>query len=147
MAVVSIFVGSMYGNADNLAAEVKKSLVAQGHEAEVFDSGALKQVEQADNILFVSSTTGAGDIPDNLEPLITQMQSKSPMLTGKKVGVIALGDRSYGETFCGAGKHIEQVVKELNATVLKPRLDVDAGEYFEPWEPVEPWLKSWQQGL
>jgi flavodoxin len=147
MAVVSIFVGSMYGNAENLATEVQKHLVEQGHDVEVFSNGDINHIKRADNILFICSTTGAGDVPDNLAPLITQMQTQSPMLTGKKLGVIALGDSSYGDTFCGAGKQIEHVVKELNATLLRPRLDVDAGEYFEPWEPVEPWLKSWQRGL
>ncbi|MBE0368899.1 MULTISPECIES: flavodoxin domain-containing protein [Pseudoalteromonas] len=147
MAVVSIFVGSMYGNADNLAAEIKKALLAQGHEAAVYDSGTLEQIKQSDNILFVSSTTGSGDIPDNLEPLISQMHSQAPMLTGKKVGVVALGDRSYGETFCGAGRQIDELIRGLDATSVTSRLDIDAGEYFEPWEPTELWLRSWQQAL
>lgn len=147
MAAVSIFVGSMYGNADNLAAQAKKFLNEQGHTATVFDNGTIEQVKQADNILFVSSTTGEGDIPDNLAPLISQMQRQFPMLSGKKVGVIALGDSSYVDTFCGAGRKIDALVKELNASLIKPRLDVDACEHFEPWEPVEPWLQGWQRSL
>ncbi|WP_105167773.1 flavodoxin [Pseudoalteromonas sp. T1lg23B] len=143
MASVSIFVGSVYGNADNLAIEVKNKLQSLGHEATVYEGGTLEQLQNASNILFISSTTGAGDLPDNLQPLFTQMQSQFPMLTNKKVGVIGLGDISYGETFCGAGRQIDALVQELNATVPVERLDIDACEHFEPWEPAAPWLMRW----
>ncbi|BBN80986.1 flavodoxin [Pseudoalteromonas sp. A25] len=143
MASVSIFVGSMYGNADNLAAEVKNKLISLGHEATVFEDGTIEQLVAADNLLFITSTTGAGDLPDNIQPLFSQMQSQFPMLTNKKVGVIALGDSSYGDTFCGGGRQIDALVQELNATLPIERLDIDACEHFEPWEPAAPWLMRW----
>lgn len=91
MAKVSIFVGSMYGNAENLANDSAEFLNKSGHEASVIEPASIVDVTQAENILFISSTTGSGDIPDNLLPLFLQMQSEFPMLTGKKVAVIALG--------------------------------------------------------
>ncbi|GEK09238.1 flavodoxin [Pseudoalteromonas sp. McH1-7] len=142
MAKISIFVGSMYGNAENLANDSAELLNQAGHEAHVVEPATLADLKQAENILFISSTTGAGDIPDNLLPLFLQMQSEFPMLTGKQVAVIALGDRSYGDTYCGAGKQIDALVEELNATRVQARLDIDACEHFEPWEPAKPWLQS-----
>ncbi|MBD1584314.1 flavodoxin [Pseudoalteromonas sp. S16_S37] len=147
MASVSIFVGSMYGNADNLAAEVKNKLISLGHDATVFEDGNIEQLKSADNVLFITSTTGSGDLPDNIQPLFQQMQSQFPMLTSKKVGVIGLGDSSYGETFCGAGQQVDALVKELNATIPVERLDIDACEHFEPWEPAAPWLMLWAAQL
>lgn len=147
MAKVSIFVGSMYGNAENLANDSAEFLNKSGHEASVIEPASITDVTQANNILFISSTTGSGDIPDNLLPLFLQMQSEFPMLTGKKVAVIALGDSSYGDTFCGAGKQIDTLIEELNATRVQPRLDIDACEYFEPWEPAEPWLQALAKNL
>ncbi|MCG7534743.1 flavodoxin domain-containing protein [Pseudoalteromonas sp. OOF1S-7] len=145
MASFTLFVGSVFGNAENLAAEVKKDIEQQGHSATIAEPLTLEQVKSAENLLFISSTTGQGDIPENLLPLILQMQSQFPMLTGKTVGVVALGDSSYGDTFCGAGRQIDALIQELNATVTEPRLDVDACEHFEPYEAVAPWLQKWLQ--
>ncbi|MFC3031667.1 flavodoxin [Pseudoalteromonas fenneropenaei] len=147
MANIAIFVGSMYGNAENLADTVAKQLINQGHGVNVHMDGTIEQVKQAETLLFISSTTGQGDLPDNIYPLFLQLQSQFPMLTGKKAGVIALGDSSYGDTFCGAGRQIDGLLQELAATQVMPRLDVDACEYFEPWEAVEAWLQDWQAQL
>lgn len=147
MASITLFVGSVFGNAENLASEVKNDIEQQGHSAVIAEEPTLEQVKLADNLLFISSTTGQGDIPENLLSLVLQMQSQFPMLTGKTVGVVALGDSSYGDTFCGAGRQIDALVQELNATVTEPRLDVDACEHFEPYEAVAPWLQKWLQHL
>jgi sulfite reductase alpha subunit-like flavoprotein len=76
-----------------------------------------------------------------------QLRNQSPMLTGKKAGVIALGDSSYGDTYCGAGKQVDALLQTLHAQQTTPRLDVDACEHFEPWEVVETWLTDWQKTL
>ena len=146
MASISIFVGSVYGNAQNLAEQVLKAL-SSSHQVSVFESASIDDVKAAEVALFITSTTGSGDLPDNIEPLIMQLRNQSPMLTGKKAGVIALGDSSYGDTYCGAGKQVDALLQELNAEQTSPRLDVDACEYFEPWEVVEAWLTKWQKTL
>ncbi|KZN32706.1 flavodoxin domain-containing protein [Pseudoalteromonas luteoviolacea] len=147
MASITLFVGSVYGNAENLAEQIESHIKTVGHQANIAQSPTIDSLKAAEHVLFVSSTTGQGDIPDGLFPLFLQMQAQLPMLTDKQVGVVALGDSSYGDTYCGAGRQIDALVQELNAKTPQPRLDVDAGEYFEPWEPVEPWLKSWLASL
>ncbi len=144
MASISIFVGSVYGNAQNLAEQVLKAL-SSSHHVRLFESASIDDVKAAEVALFITSTTGSGDLPDNIEPLIMQLRSQSPMLAGKKAGVISLGDSSYGDTYCGAGKQVDALLQELNAQQTAPRLDVDACEYFEPWEVVETWLTNWQK--
>jgi flavodoxin len=88
MASISIFVGSVYGNAQNLAEQVQGTLSAS-HQVSVFESASIDDVKAAEVALFITSTTGSGDLPDNIEPLIMQLRSQSPMLTGKK----SRGDR------------------------------------------------------
>jgi flavodoxin len=146
MASISIFVGSVYGNAQSLAEQVQTSL-SSSHQVSLFESASIDDVKAAEVALFITSTTGSGDLPDNIEPLIMQLRNQSPMLTGKKAGVIALGDSSYGDTYCGAGKQVDALLQELNAQQTAPRLDVDACQYFEPWEVVEAWLTKWQKTL
>jgi len=146
MASISIFVGSVYGNALNLAEQAQAAL-AVSNQVNLFESATIEDLHNTEVALFITSTTGEGDIPDNIEPLIMQMRSQLPSLIGKKVGVISLGDSSYGETYCGAGKQVDALLQSLNATQLQPRLDVDASEHVEPWELVETWLNKWQKLL
>ncbi len=55
--------------------------------------------------------------------------------------MIALGDSSYGETFCGGGRQFEELLIELQGKIIQPRLDIDAMVDFEP-EPVAlPWVE------
>jgi flavodoxin len=146
MASISIFVGTVYGNALNLAEQAQAAL-AVSNQVNLFESATIEDLHNTEVALFITSTTGEGDIPDNIEPLIMQMRSQLPSLIGKKVGVISLGDSSYGETYCGAGKQVDALLQSLNATQLQPRLDVDASEHVEPWELVETWLNKWQKLL
>ena len=146
MASISIFVGTVYGNALNLAEQAQAAL-AVSNQVNLFESATIEDLHNTEVALFITSTTGEGDIPDNIEPLIMQMRSQLPSLIGKKVGVISLGDSSYGETYCGAGKQVDALLQSLNATQLQPRLDVDASEHVEPWELVEAWLNKWQKLL
>jgi flavodoxin len=147
MAKVTIIVGSMYGNAENLAIKVQETLNAQGIDSTVAMSASLNDITSAQNLLFITSTTGQGDLPDNIQPVFSQMQSQFPMLTGKTVGVIGLGDTSYGDTYCGGGKQVQALIEELNATIPVPMLEVDACEYFDPWEVAEAWLVEWVKNL
>jgi sulfite reductase alpha subunit-like flavoprotein len=65
------------------------------------------------------------------------------MLTGKQYGIIAMGDRSYGDTFCGAGRSFDELFRDLQAKPVGHRLEIDACEDFEPWPVTEPWLNEW----
>lgn len=142
MAEISIFYGSVYGAAERLADTAQEKLNELGHQAEVIDNPQVQDMLDAKSILVVTSTTGQGDIPDNLVPLFISLQTQFPMLTAKPFAVLAMGDSSYGETFCGAGRQFDELLQELQATQVQPRLEVDALEHFEP-EPVAlPWLQS-----
>ena len=72
MAEIGIFVGTMYGNALLVAEEAEAILTAQGHKATVFEDPELSdwQVYQDKYVLVVTSTTGQGDLPDSIVPLV-----------------------------------------------------------------------------
>jgi flavodoxin len=142
MSRVSIFYGSVYGNAQQLAEDVQTELEQLGVKAELLDEPELDDVQMADELLFISSTTGQGDIPPNLEGLILDMESRFPLLDGRPFAVVALGDSSYGDTYCGAGRHIYALLEELQGSAKAPLLKVDACETLEPQEEVLPWIKQ-----
>ncbi|MBO7926181.1 flavodoxin [Pseudoalteromonas sp. K222D] len=143
MAHISIFVGSVYGGAERLSDEVATTIEQAGHGVTVFNEPVLSDIQSASHILIITSTTGQGDVPDNLADFYNQLNSTFPMLTDKPFGIIAMGDRSYGDTFCGAGRSFDELLRDLQAKPVGNRLEVDACEDFEPWPVTEPWLTTW----
>lgn len=143
MAKIALIVGSVYGAAQYVAEEAQPLLAGLGHEVTRYEEAKLDEVLNfnADIWLLISSTTGQGDIPDNLLPFYLDVQNRFPLLTGKKFAVIALGDSSY-DTFCGAGEQLRELLLEIQGTELAPMLRIDAGETLEPETIALPWLKQ-----
>ncbi|MEW9797646.1 flavodoxin [Alteromonas sp. CYL-A6] len=142
MTALTIFAGSVYGNAQNVAEEVEKALGEQGVEAEVLSEPDVSDFTDAKAILVITSTTGQGDVPPNLEWVFADLKSQFPMLTGKPFAVAALGDSSYGDSFCGAGRQFQELLTELQAEPVADMLEVDAIETLEPEEDVVNWVNS-----
>ena len=147
MAHISIFVGTVNGGAERLSDDIAATIKQAGHSAAVITEASLDDIKNASNILIVTSTTGQGDVPSNLAGLYYALNSSFPMLTDKPFGVVAMGDRSYGDTFCGAGKSFDELLRDLQAKPVGNRLEIDACENFEPWPVTEPWLKAWLEKL
>ena len=143
MAKIAVMVGSVYGAAQYVAEEAQSLLTAMGHDIRLYEAPKLDDVLNfnADIWLVISSTTGQGDIPDNLLPFYLDVQNRFPLLTGKQFAVIALGDSSY-DTFCGAGEQLRALLLEIQGTELAPMLRIDAGETLEPETIALPWLEQ-----
>ncbi|PSW12609.1 flavodoxin [Photobacterium sanctipauli] len=146
MAKIGVFVGTVYGGAEEVAEAVVSHLAESGHQVELYLDPTLEEflAYQQDLALVVSSTTGQGEIPDNLLPLYQSLNDTFPLMPNLRYGVIALGDSSYGEErFCGGGRQFDELLRELQAKPLAERLDVDACVNFDALEVAMPWLVSW----
>ncbi len=139
MAKLHIFAGSVYGNAQHVAEEVYDMLSGDGVDCELFSDPSVDDFTQAEAILVITSTTGQGDIPPNLEFVHAELKDTFPMLTDKPFAVAALGDSSY-DTFCGGGRHFQELLTELQAKPVADMLEVDALETFEPEQEVKDWV-------
>ena len=113
MSKIGIFVGTVYGNAQHVAEDVNTMFSAQGLASEVFTDPSLDDFKKVTSLLFISSTTGQGDIPPNLEFFIEDLREQFTLLEQKPFAVAGLGDSSYGETYCGAGRQIFDLLTEL----------------------------------
>jgi flavodoxin len=140
MAAVNIFYGSVYGSAQNVAQEIEGHLSTKGLQANVVEEPTVDDFASADRILVISSTTGQGDIPPNLEWAVSDLAEQKPDLTNKPFAVAALGDSSYGDSFCGAGKQIYSLLESLGAKPVADLLEVDSIEVFEPEDMVIQWF-------
>lgn len=149
MAKIALMAGTVYGSALEVASQLQQRLVGLGHQAQLFYPAKLNEVRQfdADHWLIVTSTTGQGDIPDDLLPFFLQVNNEFPLLTGKSWGIVALGDSSYGDTFCGAGRQWRELLLQLNGNEIAEMLCIDATETLLPEQPALAWLHQHYQHL
>ena len=142
---LTILVGTMTGTAQLVAQELELSLddedtrvqtrLMDGLDASVFDGGGL--------FLICTSTYGQGDVPDNAKALYAALQADRPDLSKVRYGVIALGDRTYAETFCNGGKRFDAVLSELGATRIGEVMLHDASAGTLPEEVASEWAGPW----
>ncbi|MCK7493144.1 MAG: flavodoxin domain-containing protein [Comamonadaceae bacterium] len=77
-------------------------------------------------MLLCTSTHGDGELPDNLAPFARRLQEARPDLSHLRYGVIALGDQTYQNTSCRAGKDMDALLASLGAHKVGERLEIDA---------------------
>lgn len=140
---VAIVSGSVYGSAEEVARHAQQIIKDAGHEV-LFNPRATLADLQAfapEAFLAVTSTTGLGELPDNILPLYSQIRDVLPVAwRGLPGGVIALGDASYGDTFCGGGEQLRELFVELGINEVQQMLRLDASETVTPESDAEPWL-------
>ncbi|MDR9892173.1 flavodoxin [Pseudenterobacter timonensis] len=144
MAEVGIFVGTMYGNSLLVAEEAETILKGQGHHATVYEDPELADwvKYQGQYVLVVTSTTGQGDLPENIVPLFEAMKEKLGYQPETRYGIIALGDSTYA-SFCGGGKRFDALLQEQHARRVGEMLLIDASEHPEPESESNPWVEQW----
>ncbi|MSQ70587.1 MAG: nitric oxide synthase [Betaproteobacteria bacterium] len=135
----------MTGTAQLVAQELELALddddtriqakVMDGQNAGVFAGGGL--------FLICSSTYGQGDVPDNARGLYESLQTARPDLSNVRYGVIALGDRTYAETFCHGGKRFDKILTELGAKRIGDMMLHDASTGTLPEEVAVEWTRNW----
>ncbi|SIP90037.1 Flavodoxin [Aeromonas sp. RU39B] len=143
MAKVDLIVGTVYGAAALVAERLAARLEARGHRVTINEEARAKHLSPERFLLLVTSTTGQGDIPDNLAPFADDLKNRAPWLAPLQYALIAMGDSVYGDTFCGAGRTLDTLLQELGAKPLLPRLEIDASEEDQPERPALAWLDGW----
>ncbi|MFJ4442501.1 flavodoxin [Pseudomonas sp. NPDC089422] len=147
---VAIISGSVYGTAEEVARHAESLLKAAGFDAWHAARATQQDLEGffPEALLAVTSTTGMGELPDNLMPLFSSIRDTLPAAwRGLPGAVIALGDSSYGDTYCGGGEQMRELFAELGVREVLPMLKLDASETVTPEADAEPWLAELAQAL
>lgn len=142
MADITIVSGSTLGSAEYVAEHLADILENQGFNANVLHGPELEEVTPEGLWLIVSSTHGAGDLPDNLQPLFEQLATEKPSLANVRYGAIGIGSSEY-DTFCGAIEAIDRQMIALGATRIGEIFKIDITQHEIPEDPAEEWAKTW----
>ena len=137
--MIHILVGSQMGAAEYVAEQVAETMVLGGYEVRLQLTPDLDQIASSTYWLLITSTYGAGDLPDNIQPFADRLAQDRPDLTTVSFAVITLGDSSY-DTFCQAGRTFNQLLQQLGATPLLPSLEIDVQDADLPEDKALVWL-------
>ncbi|WP_156293492.1 FMN-binding protein MioC [Serratia oryzae] len=142
MADITLISGSTLGSAEYVAEHLAEQLEAAGFSTKMLHGPELDELPLNGRWLVVSSTHGAGDLPDNLQPLLEQIVEQQPDLSQITFGAVGLGSSEY-DTFCGAIKQIDDLLVTRGAKRIGDRLEIDVTLHEIPEDPAEEWVKNW----
>ncbi|KGQ71509.1 mioC [Chelonobacter oris] len=134
-----IISGSTLGSAEYLAEHCDDIMQQHGIQTALFHGPDWDQVKDYQAWLLVTSTHGAGDLPDNLLPLFEQIESAVDSLSHLTFSVIGLGNSDY-DTFCFSVDKIEKILTEKQAVQLCDSLKIDVLSGFDHDQQADNWL-------
>jgi sulfite reductase (NADPH) flavoprotein alpha-component len=136
---VPVAFASQTGTADELAHRTARELTQGGLASGAVDLRHLgrAELERAERMLFVVSTTGEGDAPDSAAAFRDVMGAPA-LLSHLRYAILALGDRGYAQ-YCAFGFALDAWLKSSGARPLFDLVDVDDGD------PAA--LRHWQHNL
>lgn len=141
---IGIFVATMTGLADVCAEEIQSAFGAAGLSSDraLMDGLDATALDPYDTIVIVSSTYGHGEIPDNGQSLFAALEAGAN-LDGKSFAVFGLGDRTYLDTFCAAGKNWDALLERCGAHRLVPVECHDASSGTLAEDVAGAWAAEW----
>jgi len=143
IAVVS---GSVFGHATELAVNICQQLERENSfefEVHHFVAARMEQILNFDAYVWISSTTGLGELPPDFMSLYQELRDNLPSsLRGKPCTIIGLGDSCYDD-FCNSSVLLAELIAELGMEQITPILKLDASDFdADPEKQVHKHIRS-----
>ena len=146
----------LYGSQTGTAQEVAERVGREGErlhfstEVRDLDSFDVRRLPTSPLVVYVASTTGQGEEPDNMKKtwkFLLRKNLPATSLSGQRYGVLGLGDSSYAK-FNHVAKKLNKRLIQLGAVqLLAPGLGDDQHD-LGPDFVIDPWLESfWSLAL
>ncbi|HSV79116.1 MAG TPA: flavodoxin domain-containing protein [Ramlibacter sp.] len=145
---LKILVGTMTSTADYVAQAIQMDCadLVDAIEVQLMDGLDIGVFDEADVLyLICTSTYGSGDVPDNARQLYDSLDLQPRFLGHVRYGVIALGDRTYLQTFCFGGRKFDERLQDLGARRIGEVWCHDASAGTLPEELGTAWCREWLQ--
>ncbi len=146
MTDITLISGSTLGSAEYVAEHLAEKLEESGFSTETLHGPELNELPFQGIWLVVTSTHGAGELPENLQPLFDEIEAQQPDLSAVRFGAVGLGNHEY-DLFCGAIKTFEQLLNRCGAQRIGERLEIDVLEHEIPEDPAAVWVETWKTTL
>lgn len=146
MKSVCLITGSTLGGAEYVADHLVSVLEQQGYATQLFNNASLADIAEQPYLLVVTSTHGAGELPENIQPLFDQIAQQDLDFSAMQFGVVGLGSSDY-DTFCNAVNIVEESLKAKGARQVCESLRIDVVENFDHDGTAEAWLPNFLEKL
>lgn len=146
MAKIEVIVGTTLGSAEYVADEMMAQFTEQGHQVQVHLTPTLCEIDTHALWIIVSSTHGAGDLPDNIQPFFNEITEQKPDLSQVNFALCAIGDSSY-DTFCQGPEKLISAIQDCDAKAFVDKIQIDVQLDPVPEDPALAWLAQWQQDI
>jgi MioC protein len=117
-----LVVGSVLGASEYVAEALKEQLETSNHQAIIHFEPKVSDINFTNTIVIVTSTHGAGDLPDNIQAFAQELEQQH--LPATNFLIIGLGDSSY-DTFCQGAITMEETLTGVGARLLHPPIHID----------------------
>lgn len=141
---IQILVGTTSGNTEFLADEAAEWLTQQGVANQVHYEPDLNKLNTTQPWLIFLASHGGGEYADSMLDFYDQIQQQK-QLPNFPYAVVAIGESCY-DTFCSAGRDLDERLQKLGAKRVYQRLEIDMLQ-DDPEEKVSTWLPSWIDAL
>ena len=142
MTKVTLISGSTMGSAEYVAEHMAEILEELGYETDVQHGPDLDSLPNEGLWLVVSSTHGAGDLPESIQSFAEEIEAQSPDLSNIQFGSVGIGSSEY-DTFCGAIHKLNTLLQDHGAKKIGETLEIDVQQHEIPEDPAGEWVKIW----
>ena len=136
---LSIIVGSVLGASEYVAEALEQVAQSAGFTTTLQFEPDLDALEKKGSWLICTSTHGAGELPQNIQPFAKALEETD--LSGIDAWVVGLGDSSY-DTFCYGAMEIEKRLTVAGATLAAPPLHIDVLNHPIPEDVAVEWFEQ-----
>ncbi|KAJ2401444.1 hypothetical protein GGI23_001394 [Coemansia sp. RSA 2559] len=140
---VAFLYASQTGNAESISYTIYEEAVKRGYKAEyhVLNDYKKFKFDELRTAVFVVSTTGDGDPPDNSARFWRALKKTARGETHKhlRYAILGLGDTNYSN-FCNTAQRLDKQLGEIGATPFYKTGLADDATGLE--EVVEPWIEG-----
>jgi sulfite reductase alpha subunit-like flavoprotein len=138
---VKVLWASQTGNCEEISLRLSQDLKSRSISNTrhcLQELGSSLSISTSDLLIFIVSSTGDGELPDNGTKFLKWIKlQEGSLLTGLRFTILGLGDSNYS-TFQGGPKLVEKHLKRLGAQEFYIRGEADEQMGLE--NTIEPWI-------